>query len=106
MITVNFFDNKIILNINLHKGGHVEVTYKGKTIASGTREYCFKKITEVVKELDNLDKKEIYFQIENMTIAESAFGLDVTYFKEHLSILKAQSKSYIEIKRVPFNAFA
>lgn len=106
MLTVNFFESRLHFNIHIHRGGHVEVRYKNKPIVSGAREQCFKRISETVKELDNLGSKEIYFHIENMTIGDSAFRYDVIYFKEHLSVLKSQSKSYIEIKTGLYDTFA
>ncbi len=106
MLSVNFFENKLQFNILIHKGAHVEVVYRSKTIVAGTKEQCFKKICEVVKGLDGLGRKEIYFHIMNMTVSDSAFCFDVIYFKEHLSILKSQSKSYIEIKTGLYNLFA
>lgn len=106
MLSVNFFETTLHFNICLHRGSHVEVEYKGKSIFYGTREFCLKKIKDLVNELDKLGRKEIYFHIQNMTIGDSSFRYDVIYFKDHLSVLKSTAKSYIEIKTGLYNTFA
>lgn len=106
MLTVNFFDSKIHFNIHLMGHGHVVVEYKGKSLFSGPREWCMNKIKNTVNDLDNLEKKEIYFHIQNYTVGDSAFRFDVIYFKEHLSVLKSMAKSYIEIKTGLYDTFA
>lgn len=99
MLSVNFFDNRINISIYFHRGGHVEVNYKGKTLASGSREQSFNKIKEIVDMLDQIGGKEIYFVlINNYSNYDSSFFYTKSYIKSHLSILKSTAKSYIEIK--------
>lgn len=106
MLSINFFESRINIKINIHKGGHVEVTYKDRPLVSGPREACFNRIKSIVEELQNLGNKEVFFYIQNMTVGDSAFRYDVIYFKEHLSVLKSQAKCYIEIKKGPLDTFA
>lgn len=106
MLSINFFENRINIQINIHRGGHVEVTYKGRNLVSGPREACFNRIKSIVEELQNLGNKEVYFYIQNMAVGDSSFRYDVIYFKEHLSVLKSQAKCYIEIKSGLYDIFA
>lgn len=106
MLSINFFENRINIQINIHRGGHIEVTYKGQTLVSGIRESCFNRLKSIVEELQNLGNKEVYFYIQNMTVGDSTFRFDVIYFKEHLSVLKSQAKCYIEIKSGLYDTFA
>lgn len=106
MLTINFFENRINIEINIHRGGHVEVTYKGQTLVNGPKDTCFKRIKSIVEELQGLGNKEVYFYIKNMTVGDAAFRFDVIYFKEHLSVLKSQAQCYIEIKSALYDIFA
>lgn len=104
MLPINIFSNRLDFDIHISGKRHTTISYNGKTIISGAREYCYNKIKQLISEIDNLGKKEIYFHIRpSGTVNDSGYECDVIYYREHLGIIKSQSKSYIEIKREYFD---
>lgn len=104
MLNINIFSSRLDFYINISKNRYTDILYDGNTIISGAREYCFNKIKQLVSEIDNLGKKEIYFHIlPSTSINDSGYECDVIYYKEHLGLIKSQSKSYIEIKKEDFD---
>lgn len=98
MLSVNFFDRRINIEIYFHRGGHVEVNYKGNSLVSEPRERCFNRIKDIVDELDKIGGKEIYFSLIDYSNNDSSYYYARSYLKSHLSVLKSTAKSYIEIK--------
>lgn len=104
MIPINIFSKRLDFDIHISGKRQTTICYDGKTIISGAREHCFNKIKQLISEIDNLGKKEIYFHIlPSRSINDSGYECDVIYYREHLGIIKSQSKSYIEIKKEFFD---
>lgn len=104
MLNINIFSSRLDFYINISRNRYSDILYNGNTIISGARESCFNKIKQLVSEIDNLVKKEIYFHIlPSASVNDSGYECDVIYYKEHLGLIKSQSKSYIEIRKEYFN---
>lgn len=104
MLNINIFSSRLDFYINISRNRYTDILYNGNTIISGAREYCFNKIKQLVSEIDNLGKKDIYFHIRpSASINDSGYECDVIYYKEHLGLIKSQSNSYIEIKKEYFD---
>lgn len=101
---INIFSKRLDFDIYISGKRNTAILYNGKTIISGAREYCFNKIKQLISEIDNLGKKEIYFHIRpSEAVGDSGYECDVIYYIEHLGLIKSQSKSYIEIKKEYYN---
>lgn len=105
MLPINIFNNRLDFDIHISGNRHTDILYNGNTIIAGAREYCFNKVKQLISEIDNLGKKEIYFHIRPSEAINDSSGYecDVIYYREHLGLIKSQSKSYIEIKKEYFN---
>lgn len=105
MLPINIFDNRLDFYIHISGNRNTDIKYNGNTIITGAREYCFNKIKQLINEIDILGKKEIYFHIcpSDAVNDSSGYECDVIYYREHIGLIKSQSKSYIEIKKEYFN---
>lgn len=106
MTGMNFFESTIHINIMLHRGGHVIVANKAKTIIEGDQYSCMNKIRQIITELSSLGDKHIIFHIMNMTTAgDMSVMLAKGYFKSNIERLNTV-RCKVEIKAGLYDVFA
>lgn len=106
MSGLNFFESKIDINIMIHRGSHIIVSCKGRTLFEGIREYCWHRIVQMINDISLYGEKEIVFHIQNMTTGDPQHERDKLFFKSHLSRLNTSSKCRIEVRAGLYDVFA
>ncbi len=94
---INFFEQKIHIDIMIHRQDTAMVSYKGKSLCLGTREACMAKIRQITSELDEMGGRELVFNITNLYADPIDAGITKRYFKSHLLMLNSNSKSAISL---------
>lgn len=106
MTSINFFESTIHVNIMIHKGGHIIVADKAKTILEGDQYSCMKKIRQIIEEVSSLGEKHVIFHIMNMTTSgDSSVIFAKGYFKSNLERLNT-ARCRIEVKAGLYEVFA
>ena len=98
MSMLNSSDGIVHVNIMIHRGGHVIVSYNVKPLFEGFREFCMRKIRQMVDEFCECGGKKMVFHIQVMMAGDMNGMWDQGYFKSHLIQLNSSSRCEIEVQ--------